>query len=275
MPELPEVETISNDLHAAVSGATITAVKIRKGDVIREVSPATLKKRVVGSKIIKSHRKAKHVVTELNSGDRIVVQPRFTGSWIVDDGTRSSAELKYSTVEFMLDDNRSLHYSDIRRLGTLSLMSPKVFDSYFARLGVEPLGPDFSAELLFNTLHDSSRAVKKILMDQYKIVGVGNIYANEALWVSKISPFRPGDEVTKAEARLLRDSIVKILKEAINSGGTTIRDYSYGKGQKGEFVRHLNAYGRADKPCPRCGKKMIGTHEIDGRQTVYCPKCQG
>jgi formamidopyrimidine-DNA glycosylase len=276
VPELPEVETISRDLDEAVSGATITGIKIRKPDVIREVSPATLKKRVVGAKIKKSRRKAKHIVTDLSTGDHIVVQPRFTGAWIVDDGSIAPSELKYSTIEFILKDKRSLHYCDTRRLGTLSLMSPKRFDEYFGKLGVEPLEPEFTSGVLLDILRGSSQAVKKVLMDQYKIVGVGNIYANEALWRARIDPSRAGSKVTPAEAKLLRDSIVNVLNEAIETRGSSIRDYRDGKGEKGGFVERLAAYGRAGEKCLRCGggAKMVGTHAIDGRQTVLCPKCQ-
>lgn len=274
MPELPEVETISRDLDKAVTGAKITGIKIRKGDVIREVSPATLKKKVVGTKIIKSRRRAKHIVTDLSSGDHIVVQPRFTGAWIVDDGTIDPKELKYSTVEFMLSDKRSLHYCDTRRLGTLSLMSPKRFEEYFNKLGVEPLEQVFTSDVLSGILRSSSQPVKKVLMDQYKIVGVGNIYANEALWRARIDPSRAANKVTPAEAKLLRNSIVDVLKEAIETRGSSIRDYRDSKGEAGGFVERLAAYGRAGQKCLRCGTKLVGTHEIDGRQTVLCPRCQ-
>ena len=147
-------------------------------------------------------------------------------------------------------------------------------EEYFGELGDEPLEEGFTAERLSDILRASRQPVKKVIMDQYKVVGVGNIYANEALWRAGIDPSRMSSKVTPAEAAELRDAIVSVLQEAIFAGGSSIRDYRNASGEAGEFVQFLSAYGRAGEPCHRCGAKLIGTHAIDGRQTVLCAHCQ-
>src|SRR4029078_10773875 len=182
MPELPETETIARDLDREVSGARITDIEVTKPDVLREVSPRELTQRAVGTIIERSWRRAKVVVLDLSSGDRLVVQPRFTGALLIDAGDLPAREREYSTVEFVLDDGRSLHYRDIRRLGTVALMDAVRFSGYSAALGVEPLDRAFTADHLSGLLRGSRQAVKKVLMDQRGVVGIGNIYANEELW---------------------------------------------------------------------------------------------
>src|SRR5690242_10808702 len=139
MPELPETETIARDLHREVSGARIATVHVTKPDVLREVSPRELARRARGAIIERGWRRAKLVVLDLSTGDRLVVQPRFTGALLIDAGHLPAHERQYSTVELVLDDGRSLHYRDIRRLGTVALMDPERFEGYTAKLGVEPL----------------------------------------------------------------------------------------------------------------------------------------
>src|SRR5204863_5027007 len=130
MPELPETKTMARDLHREVSGARITAVRVTKADVLREVSPRELSKRVIGAAITRGWRRAKLVVLDLSTGDRLVVQPRFTGALLIDSGQLPEGELRYSTMAFGLESGRTLHYRDIRRLGTVTLMSPARFDAY-------------------------------------------------------------------------------------------------------------------------------------------------
>jgi formamidopyrimidine-DNA glycosylase len=274
VPELPETETIARDLHSAVRGSRITDVRVTRPDVLREVTARGLKKRIVGAAIERCWRRAKLVVIDLSTGDRVVVQPRFTGAVLVDDGSLPEEERRYSTIEFSLDDGRSLHYRDIRRLGTVSLMAPDRFDSYVGALGVEPLDPGFSAELLTSLLRRSTQPVKKVLMDQRFVVGIGNIYANEALWRSGIDPSRAARSVSPGEAAALRDEIVGVLQESIEARGTSFRDYRDARGERGGFAEKLSAYGRGGLPCPRCSSKLVETHAIDGRSTVLCVKCQ-
>ena len=252
----------------------MVAVHVRRPDVLREVSARVISKRIVGARLTHAWRRAKLVVIDLSTDDRLVVQPRFTGALLIDAGDLPDRERQYSTVEFVLDDGRSLHYRDIRRLGTVALMDPERFARYVARLGVEPLDRAFTGEHLSVLLRGSRQAVKKVLMDQRGVVGIGNIYANEALWRASIDPSRAAKSVTPAEAEVLRSSIVEVLEESIALRGTSFRDYRDASGQRGSFVERLAVYGRADEPCPRCGRRLIGTHAIDGRMTVLCAHCQ-
>lgn len=274
MPELPETETIARDLDGAISGQRIEKVSVRKADVLREVSARSLSKRLRHTAIMRSWRRAKLVVIDLDSGDRIVVQPRFTGALLIDDGSLSASELSYSTLRIDLDDGRALHYADVRRLGTVALMGADRFEEYSGKLGIEPLDRDFTARHLSGVLRATTRPVKKILMEQRKIAGIGNIYANEALWRARIDPSRSSASVSLEEASLLRDSIVGVLEEAIEARGTSFRDYRDASGKRGSFVEKLEAYGRAGLPCRRCGHKLVSTHAIDGRATTLCVMCQ-
>src|SRR6266480_5362946 len=252
MPELPETETIARDLDGAVSGRKITKISVRKTDVLREVSARALPRRVLGTSLLRSWRRAKLVVIDLDTGDRIVVQPRFTGALLIDDGSLTASELDYSTLRLDLDDGRALHYADVRRLGTVALMTPDRFTEYSAKLGVEPLDRTFTAAHLSGVLRGTSQPVKKVLMEQRKIAGIGNIYANEALWRARIDPSRPAASVSLEEAQLLRDSIVAVLTEAIAARGTSFRDYRDASGKRGSFVEKLEVYGRGGLPRRRC-----------------------
>lgn len=274
MPELPETETIARDLDAEISGRTIVRAQVAKSDVLREITALELARRVAGATITRCWRRAKLVVIDLSTGDRIVVQPRFTGALLIDAGSLPTDERRYSTLELSLDDGRSLHYRDIRRLGTVALMSSKRFEQYAGGLGVEPLDPEFTGAHLSALLGASRQAVKKVLMDQRRVAGIGNIYANEALWRAGIDPSRAACDVTLAQAHRLRDSVVGVLRESIAARGTSFRDYRDAGGARGNFVEQLAVYGRAGQPCARCGAALIGTHEIDGRTTVLCARCQ-
>ncbi len=274
MPELPETETIARDLDGSVSGRTILHVAITRPDVLREATSVEMKERLAGAALVKSWRRAKLVVIDLSGGDRIVVQPRFTGALIVDDGSLDRALLAYSTVELCLDDGRSLHYCDVRRLGTFSLMSTSRFEDYSSMLGEEPLDRSFTVERLSVLVRGSNQPVKKVLMDQRRIAGIGNIYANEALWRAGIDPSRAARALKRDEIGRLHGAIVSVLEESIKMRGTSFRDYVDSRGQRGGFAQMLQAYGRGGEPCLRCGARLIGTHAVDGRTTVFCARCQ-
>jgi formamidopyrimidine-DNA glycosylase len=273
MPELPETETIARDL-AAIAGRTITAAKVMRPDVLREVGKSSFIRRLTGATLVRTWRRAKLVVTDLSTGDRVVVQPRFTGALIIDDGTLEPAQLAYSTLRLSLDDGRSLHYCDVRRLGTVALMSEARFKEYSDALGVEPLDQRFTEAQLSGVLRASSQPVKKVLMDQRRIAGIGNIYANEALWRAGIDPSRVSRTITAGEIGRLRAEIIGVLRESIEARGTSFRDYRDAKGERGRFAEQLQAYGRDGQPCLKCGARLIGTHAIDGRATVFCARCQ-
>jgi formamidopyrimidine-DNA glycosylase len=274
VPELPETETIARDLDASVAGRHIVSVVVTKGDVLREVSATELVRELAGRTITRCWRRAKLVVLDLDSGDHLVVQPRFTGALLIDDGALDESERRFSTLALTLDDGRLLHYRDIRRLGTVSLMSAARFASYSSALGEEPLDPALSPERLSVLLRGSRQAVKKVLMDQRVVVGIGNIYANEALWRAGIDPSRQGRSLRPEEVERLHGVIVPLLEEAIEARGTSFRDYRDARGERGSFAALLQVYGREGLPCANCGARLVGTHAVDGRATVFCAYCQ-
>jgi formamidopyrimidine-DNA glycosylase len=274
MPELPETETIARDLNEAIAGRKVLSVKVSKADVLREVTARTFAKRLRDATIVRSWRRAKLIVTDLSTGDRLVVQPRFTGAMIVENEDLDPAQLAYSTMRLELDDGRALHYCDVRRLGTVALMNPARFDVYSGALGKEPLDQSFTPAQLSGVLRVTNQPVKKVLMDQSRIAGIGNIYANEALWRAGIDPSRAASSLSPNEAALLRNEIVDVLNESIALRGTSFRDYRDAKGERGRFAEKLRAYGREGLPCFKCGRRLIGTHVIDGRATVFCATCQ-
>jgi formamidopyrimidine-DNA glycosylase len=274
VPELPETETIARDLDRDVRGCVITDVTVRRDDVLRDVTSDELRRRATGAAIVRCWRRAKLVVLDLSSGDRVVVQPRFTGALLLSTGPLPAKEAAYSTLHFTLDDHRDLHYRDIRRLGTVSLMDAPRFDAYVAALGWEPLDPTFTAAHLSGLLRGSKQAVKRVLMDQRMVVGIGNIYANEACWRAGVDPSRTARELTDDEVSRLHEGIVSVLTASIAARGTSFRDYRDASGGRGDFARSLAVYGRGGEPCPRCGARLIETHAIDGRTTVLCARCQ-
>jgi formamidopyrimidine-DNA glycosylase len=274
MPELPETETIARDLNESIAGRRIESVKVTKADVLREVGSRTFVKRLKDATIVRSWRRAKLIVTDLSTGDRLVVQPRFTGAMIVEHAYLDRAQLAYSTLRLSLDDGRALHYCDVRRLGTVALMNPRRFDEYSSALGIEPLDQTFTSEQLSGVLRVTNQPVKKVLMDQRRLAGIGNIYANESLWRAGIDPSRAANSIDDDEATRLRDEIVAVLTESISLRGTSFRDYRDANGERGRFAEKLQAYGREGLPCFRCGRRLIGTHSIDGRATVFCATCQ-
>jgi formamidopyrimidine-DNA glycosylase len=274
MPELPETETIARDLNACIAGRTIESGRVTKPDVLREVGRTVFVRRITGAKILRSWRRAKLIVTDLSTGDRIVVQPRFTGALIVEDKDTDPSIIGYSTMRLALDDGRALHYCDVRRLGTVALMNEQRFAEYSGKLGIEPLDRTFTPTQLSGVLRVSNQPVKKVLMDQRKIAGIGNIYANEALWRAGIDPSRVAASVTTDESVGLHREIVSVLKESIAARGTSFRDYRDARGQRGSFAEKLQAYGRGGEACARCGARLIFTHAIDGRATVFCAGCQ-
>jgi formamidopyrimidine-DNA glycosylase len=277
VPELPETETIARDLHAAIVGAAVVGVAVPRPSVLRAVDAATLDARTRGARVLRVWRRAKLIVLDLSTGDRLAVQPRFTGALLVEDAAGpalAERERGFVRVTFALDDGRRLHYRDIRCLGTVALLDASAFDAYVAALGPEPLEPAFTGERLHGILAASRQPVKKVLMDQRRLVGVGNIYANEALWRAGVHPAREARALSRAEAERLHAAVVGVLTESIALRGTSFRDYVDARGGRGAFVERLAVYGRAAAPCRRCARPLDATHEVDGRQTVFCAACQ-
>lgn len=274
MPELPETETIARDLDADVRGATICAVHVRKADVLREASSEQFAQALSGGVITRVWRRAKLVILDIAPHWHMVVQPRFTGGLLIDHGTLAAKELAYVAVTLHFDDTRLLHYRDVRRLGTVALMSPSRLAAYTGALGVEPLDLALDDEVFSVLLRGSRRAIKIALMDQRLLAGVGNIYANEALWLAGIDPSREALSLSRVEASALRVALVHVLTASIAARGTSFRDYRDARGERGQFVAQLAVYGRAGEPCLRCGRRLIGTHAVDGRNSIFCATCQ-
>ncbi len=274
MPELPETETIARDLDREITGRTIVAVEVTRADVLREVGAATLESLLLGRRIERVWRRAKLVVIDLSSDDRLVVQPRFTGALLIDRGDLPEHERLFSTLSLALDDGSRLHYRDIRRLGTVALMTAARWHEYEAPLGVEPLASEFTALYLSNILRSSRQAIKKVLMDQHRIAGIGNIYANESLWLARIDPSRAARSLLASEIATLQLAIASVLTASIAARGTSFRDYRDASGARGSFAAQLGVYGRGGLPCARCGARLIDTDAVDGRTTVFCARCQ-
>ncbi len=273
MPELPEVETIVRELRPRLLGRTIERATLSHDDVLRGVTRRRLTSRLRGATIEEVSRRAKHAVIATTAG-RLVVQPGMTGSLIVHDQPLEADDARYAVLRAPLDDGGELVYRDVRRLGTILLLGDADWSEYDAALGPEPLDPGFTAAALTASLSRSRQAIKKVLMDQRYVVGVGNIYANEALFAAGIDPSRPANRVTPDEYRRLHTEVRRILRAAIRSKGTTFRDYRTGTGERGGFQLALNVYGREGERCVNCGTRLAGTHDIDGRATVFCHRCQ-
>ena len=284
MPELPETETIARDLNAALHGAVIRTTNVVRADVVRGARfarPDT--PRYAGRAITRVFRRAKAIVIEFDSENRIVVVPRFTGALLLSRephpellGPQRLTPPKhpYCCIQFLLSDGRSLQYVDVRRLGTISILTAEQFRAWDASLGPEPLDLALTAEELSGILRGSRRAVKTLLMDQKRVAGVGNIYANEALFRARVRPTRRGDRVTRAEAERLLCVLRDVLNESIALRGTTFRDFQDAYGNRGGFAAQLQVYGRAGQACVNCGDVLRESHRLEGRSSVWCNTCQ-
>jgi len=241
---------------------------------LRRVSKPRLLRTLRGNTIEEVIRRAKHAVFRLSSGHRLVVQPRMTGSLVVYDRALTRDEVKYAVLTCTIDDGRLLVYRDVRRLGTVWLLDEKGWDAYTSRIGPEPLEETFTPFVFADRLKGTRAAVKKAIMDQRRVAGVGNIYANEALFEAGIDPSKPTNKLSLDEFARLHAAVTGVLERAVASSGTTVRDYRTGTGEEGRFQFELKVYGRGGEPCVTCGKKLVTTHTIDLRATTFCPKCQ-
>lgn len=274
MPELPEVETIVREVAPRLVGRRIRCAHLAKSDVLRRVSRKRLLAALTGNTVVAAMRRAKHAVFRLKTGHRLVIQPRMTGSLMVHDPGWTDEESGYAVLTCTLTGGDVFVYRDVRRLGTVWLLDERGWAAYTARLGPEPLEPEFTPDVFAQALSRTRTAVKKAIMDQRLLAGVGNIYANEALFDAGIDPSRPARSLTRAEADTLRLAIIDVLQRALRASGTTVRDYRTGTGERGRFQFELKVYDRGGEPCARCGRRLVTTHAIDLRQTTLCPFCQ-
>jgi formamidopyrimidine-DNA glycosylase len=274
VPELPEVETIVRDLRPRMRGRVFQKPQLFHTDVLSRVTRPALIRGLRGRRIVDVTRRAKHAVFALDSGRRLVIQPRMSGAMLVYDRPLTVAEARYAVLTAGLGGRATFVYRDVRRLGTILLLDEKGWQSYTGRIGPEPLAEDFDAAAFEATLAGSRQAIKKVIMDQRRLAGVGNIYANEALFRARIDPSLPANRLDPRDIKRLHAAIRKILAQAIASQGTTFRDYRTGTGAKGSFQLRLYVYGREGLPCRRCGATLAVTHTIDARSTTFCWRCQ-
>ncbi|HEX2208639.1 MAG TPA: bifunctional DNA-formamidopyrimidine glycosylase/DNA-(apurinic or apyrimidinic site) lyase [Longimicrobium sp.] len=270
MPELPEVETIVRDLARLLPGSTIRKVEVVKADLIEGDTPEGFAKKIGGKKIRGVTRRAKNIVMDLG-GDRLLVNLGMTGRLLV---TRAEdEEPTHLGVRLALDRGRELRYHDVRRFGRLWTMTDDAWRAWDGQLGVEPLSDAFTAEWLGQAAARSRVAVKTWLMDQARVVGVGNIYASEALFRAKVDPRRSANTLTANEPARVRNGVRQVLTEAIEHRGTTFLDYRDASGEEGAFAARLKVYDREGQPCTVCGTPIERIVQ-GGRSTFFCPSCQ-
>jgi len=274
VPELPEVETIVRQLAPRLEGHRITRARLAKTDVLRRVSKPRLLRTITGNAFEEVSRRAKHAVLRLASGHRLVIQPRMTGSLMVYDRPLTKEQSRYAVLTCVLEDGRVFVYRDVRRLGTVWLLDEPGWAAYTGRIGPEPLDDTFTPFVFAERLSGTRTPVKKAIMDQRRVAGIGNIYANEALFEAGVDPSKRTDKLSLGEFARLHAAVLSVLERAVASAGTTVRDYRTGTGERGRFQFELKVYGRGGERCVRCGKKLVTTHTIDLRATTFCPGCQ-
>ncbi|MHB1328836.1 MAG: bifunctional DNA-formamidopyrimidine glycosylase/DNA-(apurinic or apyrimidinic site) lyase [Gemmatimonadales bacterium] len=272
MPELPEVETMVRDLVPLLVGRTIRGARVIRPDVLDGVSARTLTTGLTGATVTTLERRAKNAVI-VTDRKRLVVQPGMTGALFV-KRKLDAADERYAVLRVELEGGETLVYHDVRRFGTIRWLDPSGWSRFSAEFGPEPLDEAFTPTVLAAILASSRAAVKKVLMDQKQLAGVGNIYANEALFYAGVDPSKPADQVPDDRVAPLHGHLVRILEDAVAAQGSTIRDYRTGTGESGNFQGSLAVYDRAGQPCRQCGTPLAGTHAIDGRSTVFCYRCQ-
>lgn len=271
MPELPEVETIARDLDPRLAGHRFTRVEITHDDVIAG-DPRRFVRAVVGPHVVAVGRRGKNVVVRLEDDARLVVNLGMTGRLVTSDAPRAG-ELGHVAVAFGMEDDRSLLYDDTRRFGLLQHYGPDAWRERDAELGLEPLSDDFTTDALWALTKATRTPVRNFLLDQYRVAGVGNIYALEACFRAGIRPTRRGHRITRNEAARLRDGLRDVLHTAIEHRGTTFSDYRDGSGEAGGFEPLLKVYGREGEPCTVCGTP-IKRKVLTNRSAFYCPSCQ-
>ena len=265
MPELPEVQCVVDTLRPEVVDRTIVRVKLNRADI---VEPATinLAALIKRRRIIDLHRRAKRIVFTLDDANRFYIHLGMTGRLTTES---PKVELKPHThLRLDLDTGRQLRFVDPRRFGGVHWLGDGPHD---VDIGPEPLS--IRATTLAKQLAGTTRAVKTALLDQRLIAGIGNIYADESLWGAGVHPLTPGDKLTEWQIAKLTRSMKAVLRRAINSGGSSLRDYVNGRGERGDFQRYHRVYDRAGEPCLKC-KSPIERIVLGGRSTHFCPACQ-
>ena len=274
MPELPEVETVVRAVRPHLVGRAVTAVTTT---VERLRTPLRLAgdRRLLGRAIVDVRRRAKYVIAELDGGHALLLHLGMTGSFRIQPAAAGLSV--HDRVSFALDDGNTWVFCDPRRFGQAevhALPRPGGEPACLADLGPEPLGPDFDVDWLQHACRGRRRPIKNLIMDQDVVVGVGNIYASEALFRAHIRPMTAAGRLSRARLRRLHTAIREVLHEAIAAGGTTIINFKTVDGSEGLFRRALRVYQRTGERCRRCGRGRIRRLVQSGRSSYYCPVCQ-
>ncbi|MFJ9498568.1 DNA-formamidopyrimidine glycosylase [Brevibacillus centrosporus] len=273
MPELPEVETVVRTLTGLVVGKTIERVSVHLGRIIRTPDDVEeFKSQVAGQTIHAIKRRAKFIQFVLDR-DVLISHLRMEGRY----GLYQAEEPveKHTHVVFHFTDGTELRYRDVRQFGTMDLfaLGTETTAGPLAKLGAEPLDEGFTAAAFSKILNGRSTKIKPLLLNQECIVGLGNIYVDESLFLAGIHPETPAGKLTKKQVVRLQESIVATLSEAVEQGGSSIKSYVNGQGEMGMFQQSLKVYGRKDEPCVQCGTPIV-RFVVGGRGTHICPVCQ-
>lgn len=272
MPELPEVETVCRGLAPKIQGATIDKVKLAVKK-LRFAIPGQLEKSLEKQSITAVERKAKYIVLSLSSKQKLIVHLGMSGRFYLVDKKKYQPQKHDHMLISFRDSEQLLVFNDPRRFGLIDLTDDVESYSLFKSLGVEPLTNDFNVKYLTGVLAKRSRDIKACIMDSKLVVGVGNIYASESLFLSGIDPRRSADSLTETELKKLVPAIKKVLRAAIKSGGSSLKDYRQADGQLGYFQHNFKVYGQAQKNCKKC-KSKIEQIKQNGRSSFFCPHCQ-
>jgi formamidopyrimidine-DNA glycosylase len=275
MPELPEVETIRRQLEPYLEGRRLERMDVLDARWCEPADPVALEDAVRGRLIESVRRRGKYLILGLEGDVYVVMHLRMTGNLLVAAPEEDVEGRPHLRVRFELDSGERLLFIDVRRFGTgVVLLGPDALREYFeARLGVEPLGPDFTAEALRAAAKGRKAPVKAFLLSQERIAGVGNIYADEALFRAKIHPLRPVGTLKRPQLAALRDAVVQTLEAGIDAKGATIDDFRNADGAEGSFQDRFLVHTREGEPCPRCGN-TIRKLRAAGRGTYVCERCQ-
>jgi formamidopyrimidine-DNA glycosylase len=269
MPELPEVETVLRGLAPHLAGRRLVAAVVREPR-LRWPVPADLAARCVGRTILGLRRRGKYLLLRLDDA-WLIIHLGMSGSLRLLPA--NTPLRRHDHIDLVLDDGRVLRYHDPRRFGALLWSDDPERHPLLATLGVEPLSEEFTGPFLHARCRGRSSAIKQVIMDAHLLVGVGNIYANEALFHAGIDPRTPAGRLSGPRCARLAAAIKTILTEAIAAGGSTLRDFVDGHGNAGWFQQNYTVYGRAGLPCTVCGSP-IRTLRQGARATCFCPRCQ-
>lgn len=285
MPELPEVETIRRQLEPDLTGRRIDAVEILDGYFTKPGSPAEFESVVAGREVLDVRRRGKYLLLDLDSGDSVVLHLRMTGSLVLlaPSGEVNPGDLRiepetagerHLKARFVLDDGGELRFSDPRRFGRGFVAPEDRAERYLTeRLGVEPLSPDFTVEEMARVSAGRTGPLKSFLLNQKVVAGVGNIYADEALFRARLHPLSPAGSMRPEHHRALRDGVIAALQRGLDLGGASIDDYRDARGERGTMQKEFLVHRREGEPCVECGT-AIRRIVVGGRSTYFCPACQ-